>query len=193
MKNKADINKLVQKLAKGNMQAFNQLFEQYSTKLYYFAYGYLKSKEDAEELVQEVFIKIWEKRNDLKQEYDLQSYIFTIAYNQVKKYFRAKNIVNKYLEYAKQEQAKPLVTEPEISYTELNGVISNLINRMPEKRKLVFIKSRIEGKNIPEISEEMQISKKTAENHLHTALKFLKTELAREHFIAMLFFYLHFF
>lgn len=193
MQNKAYLNILVQKLMDGNITAFNQLFEIYSSKLYHFAYGYLKSKEDSEELVQEVFIKIWEKRTEIKDELDFQSYLFTIAYNQVKKYFRSKNIVSKYLEYAKQAQTVTPSTEQDINFSELNEIIENLIERMPEKRKQVFIKSRIEGKNILEIAKEMTISKKTAENHLHSALKFLRTELGREHYIALLFFYIHFF
>ncbi len=193
MQNKAYLNKLVQKLMNGDIMAFNQLFEIYSSKLYHFAYGYFKSKEDTEELVQEVFIKIWEKRTELKYDLDFQSYLFTIAYNQVKKYFRSKNIVSKYLEHAVQEQSEPASAEPDFNYWELTEIIENLIGQMPEKRKLVFIKSRIEGKNILEIAEEMTISKKTAENHLHTALKFLRNELGREHFVTLLFFYIHFF
>ena len=56
---------LVQNLSKGNLLAFNTLYNEYSGRLYRFALGYLKSEAEAEELVQEVFTKIWEKRADL--------------------------------------------------------------------------------------------------------------------------------
>ena len=192
MNNKASTDKLVRSLRDNNITAFNQLFEYYSSKLYHFAFGYLKSFEDTEELVQEVFIKIWEKRKDINPDYDFQSYLFTIAFNQVKKHFRSKHIMNKYLEHAGNFESNSVAT-PEVDYRELSEIIDRLVDRMPEKRKQVFIKSRIEGKNILEISEEMDISKKTAENHLHTALKYLKQELGRENLIGMLFFYLYFF
>lgn len=191
MNTTANTEKLIRNLRNSNINAFNQLFEQYSSKLYHFAYGYLKSVEDTEELVQEVFIKIWEKRQDINPDYDFQSYLFTIAFNQVKKHFRSRHIMNKYLEHAGNFESDSVAT-PDVDYRELREIIDRLVERMPEKRKQVFIKSRIEGKNILAISEEMNISKKTAENHLHTALKYLKQELGRENLIGMLFFYLYF-
>ena len=79
-------NELIRELKKGNIEAFNQIFYAYSSKLYHFAYGYLKSKEDAEEMVQEIFSKIWDKRADIKEEYQFRSYLFSIAFNYIKKH-----------------------------------------------------------------------------------------------------------
>lgn len=65
---------LVQNLSKGNLLAFNTLYNEYSGRLYRFAIGYLKSEAEAEELVQEVFT-IWEKRADLKKELSFKSFL----------------------------------------------------------------------------------------------------------------------
>ena len=75
---------LVSELKKDNIEAFNQIFYAYSSKLYHFAYGYLKSKEDAEEMVQEIFSKIWDKRANINEEYQFRSYLFSIAFNYIK-------------------------------------------------------------------------------------------------------------
>jgi RNA polymerase sigma-70 factor (ECF subfamily) len=64
---------LIRKLKKGRIEAYNRIFCAYSSKLYHFAYGYLKSKEDAEEMVQEIFSTIWDTRADIKEEYILNS------------------------------------------------------------------------------------------------------------------------
>lgn len=181
---------LVKELRKGNVMAFNQLFYNYSSKLYHFANGYLKSKEDAEELVQDVFSKIWEKRKDLDEEAKFRSYLFTIAFNNIKKHFRSKSLLNKFFDYQKEDQEHSLSENLDVDYNSLKSLVDNLVDKMPEKRKAVFIKSRFEGKNANEISEEMSISKSTVENHLNQAIKFLRKHLNNENFAGLLFFLL---
>ncbi len=170
------------------MNAFNAIFNRYSSKLYNFSYGYLKSKEETEELVQEVFTKIWENRASIKIEHSFDSYLFTIAFNQIKKYFRSKCTEDKYRDQVRYLQGSEPETPSQINYMVLKELVNDLVNKMPDKRKSVFIKSRIEGKNSLEIAKEMDISKKTVENHLNAALKHLRQELSKEHFIGMLFF-----
>ncbi len=178
---------LIKELKKSDTHAFNELFYAYSSKLYHFAYNYLKSKEEAEELVQEVFFRIWNKRGDIKEEYDFSSYLFTIAYNYIKKYFRSKALLNRYMEF-NQEQ----VTEEDINYGSLKKLVDKLVFEMPEKRRMVFIKSRYEGKNAKEIATEMNLSQSTVENHLNMALNFLRKHLTEENLAGILFFWLFF-
>jgi len=44
-------SQLVYSLSKGNLLAFNTIFREYSSRLYRFALGYLKSEDEAEELL----------------------------------------------------------------------------------------------------------------------------------------------
>lgn len=52
---------------------------------------------------------------------------------------------------------------------------------LPEKCRLVFTKSRIEGLRHKEIADTLDISTKTIENHITKALKHLKVHL-KEYF-----------
>ncbi len=183
-------NELIKRLRRGDVEAFNQIFYGYSSKLYHFGYGYLKSKEDAEEMVQEIFSKIWDKRADIKEEYQFQSYLFTIAFNYIKKYFRSKVLINKYAEFAALNDVATEQTQNEVNYASLKLRVDQLIDEMPEKRKAVFIKSRVEGKNSKEIAVEMNISPSTVENHLNQALRFLRQHLKDETLAGLLFFWL---
>jgi RNA polymerase sigma-70 factor (ECF subfamily) len=170
---------LVHNLSKGNLLAFNTLYKEYSGRLYRFALGYLKSEDEAEELVQEVFTRIWEKRVDLKEELSFKSFLFTIAFNIIRKHFRTKAYLS---EYFKTEIGADLdmQTSQKISYDSLHQYITELVNKLPVRRKEIFIKSRFDGLSIREISEKLKISHKTVENQLTDALKFIRTNLNKE-------------
>ncbi len=183
-------SELIKKLKKDDLEAFNQIFYNYSSKLYHFAYSYLKSKEEAEELVQDVFYKIWEKRKDIKEEFQFRSYLFSIAFNQIKKSFRSKALLNKYLASGQPDDSNSGMVNQDVNYSSLKSLVEKLVDAMPEKRREVFRKSRFEGKNAKEISAEMNLSQSTVENHLLQALNFLRKHLNEENMAGLLFFWL---
>jgi len=177
----------VRSLSQGNILAFNTLFRAYSGRLYRFAYGYLKSEAVSEELVQEVFTRIWENRKSLKSEYSFKSYLFTIAFNIIKKQFRREACNSEYFRTRVTEDFD-LETTKKINYDSLHQYISELVDKMPGRRREIFIKSRFEGLSIKEISKELNISHKTVENQLTDALKFLRNNIRRESIPVILFF-----
>ena len=160
---------LVSLLSKGNMLAFNALYNEYSSKLYRFAYGYLKSEDEAEELIQEVFTIIWEKRASLKQELSFESFLFTIAFNIIKKHFRTKSYLSAYFS-TNISNDNDQHTSQKVSYDSLYQYIIELANQLPERRREIFMKSRLQELSVKEIAEEMKISHKTVENQLTEAL-----------------------
>jgi RNA polymerase sigma-70 factor (family 1) len=170
---------LVRNLSKGNLLAFNTLYRAYSGRLYRFALGYLKSEDEAEELVQEVFTIIWEKRSDLKEELSFKSFLFTISFNIIRKHFRTKAYLSEYLKMGTGSD-HDTQTSQKILYDSLYQYITELVNKLPARRKEILIKSRFEGLSIKEISEKLKISHKTVENQLTDALRFIRTNLNRE-------------
>jgi RNA polymerase sigma-70 factor (ECF subfamily) len=180
---------LVRNLSKGNLLAFNTLYEKYSGRLYRFALGYLKSEAEAEELVQEVFTIIWEKRADLKEELSLKSFLFTIAFNIIRKHFRTKVYLSEYYKTGINDDLD-MQTSQKITYDSLYQYITGLVNQLPGRRKEIFIKSRFEGHSIKQIAQELKISHKTVENQLTEALKFIRFNLNKDSIPAILFFIL---
>ena len=163
-------------LKKGNVDAFERLYKIYSLKLYHFGIKYLKSEIEAEGLVQDVFAKIWEKRSSLKAELSFKSYIFTIAFNFIRKNFVKKSQLTEYLQTQRSTKEIDLDTTNQIEYQSLLDYLNTLVNQLPEKRREIFMKSRIEDLPVKEIGKQLGISPKTVENQLASAIKFLKVK-----------------
>jgi RNA polymerase sigma-70 factor (family 1) len=170
---------LVEKLQKGDLDAFDQIFKKYGDRLFGFAFSYLKSKEETEGLVQDVFLKIWQNRKNLKKESSLKSYLFTIAYHNMCKLFRKKQIHEKFLEEKGFSENTTINLEEQLEYKATLEQVDRLIERLSEKQRIIFIKSRKEGKSTREIAEEMNLAPGTVDNHISLALKFLRNSTLR--------------
>ena len=183
---------LVERLQRGDLEAFDQIFERYSDRIFGFALNYLKSKEETEELIQDVFLKIWENRKRLKKESSLKSYLFTIAYHNICRLFRKKQIHDKFLEDKTTSENETLNLEEQLEYKATLEQVELLIEKLPEKQKAIFIKSRKEGKSTREIAEEMNLAPGTVDNHISAALKFLREKISDKNLALLLFFAIFF-
>lgn len=67
--------------------------------------------------------------------------------------------------------------ENALSTDDIENILNNAVNSLPEKCREVFILSRMEGLKYREIADRLNISTKTVENQMNTALKKLRIEL----------------
>jgi len=184
---------LVERLQKGDVEAFDLIYEKYSGKLYAFGLKYLKSTEEAEELVQSVFLKLWENYKILKKELSFKSYLFTIAYNDICKLFRKRNYRQKFIDDTLYENSQfSSEIEEGIDYHSVLEQVELIVNKLPEKQKTIFLKSRKEGKSTKEIAEEVGLSPGTVDNYISESLKFIRRRLQNENMPVLLLFSLFF-
>lgn len=184
-------SELVLGLTKSDHSSFQLLFDYYSEALFMFALSYLKSRDTAEDLVQEVFLKIWNNRKSLRTDTCFRSYLFTIALNSIYKYLKKLAKLNEVkhdllLDFSDSET----VLNDHPDYQALVDKLNELVARMPERRRQVFIKKKFEGMSLKEIAEELDITPKTVEFHITEAMKFLKQEFEKFRVEGMIFFYL---
>lgn len=179
---------LVSKLQNGDIEAFDELFSKYGNRLFAFALSYLKSKEESEELVQDVFLKIWENRKGLKKESSFKSYLFTVAYHNMCRLFRKKQIHQKFLDSGMIAKNSTTSLEDQIEYRIALEQIDELIRKLPEKQRVIFIKSRREGMSTQEIAQEMNLAPGTVDNQISAALKFLRKHISVSNFLLLMFF-----
>ena len=108
-----------------------------------------------------------------------KSYLFTISYNIIKKHFRARTYLSEYYKDIAGEIVDTQ-TSQKVIYNSLYQFLNEIVNKLPNRRKEIFIKSRFEGLSIKEISDKLGISHKTVENQLTDALKFIRSKIEKE-------------
>lgn len=181
MSDKADHNKdkiLVARIRNDNKDAFRSLYDRYGKKIYYFSVRFLGNKEDAEDLVQTVFLNIWLNRKMLDETKEISSYIFKSAENYIYNFFRRRSMRSRFTETTIREgESSSSEAVDTIIARDLKKAIDSIIEDLPGQQKEVFKLSRTAQLTNEEIGKKLGISKRTVENHLYRALKFIRRKL----------------
>ncbi|GAA3597494.1 RNA polymerase sigma-70 factor [Flavivirga amylovorans] len=189
------MNFYVSQLEKGEIVAFEALFKLYYDKLVHVAGGYLVRTADAENIVQNIFLKLWEDRAILKHVSNMNSYLYRMTKNACLDQLKHEKIKTEYLVNSYQKKnaiQKQFLKDGAASLLlekELEQIIQKAIEQLPEKCKRVFVKSRFEGLKHHEIAHELGISKRTVDNHISNALKYLRLHL-KEFITIFLYFFI---
>ena len=169
---------LVRELSNGSVNAFNELYKQYSDHLFNFSYSLLKDQHSAEEVVQHVFLKVWEKRSTLKPELYFQGYIYRITKNFVFKLIydslNRKERLNEAIGHTNISMGQ---SSSHLVHSELKRKVRKEIGNLPCQRKKVFIMSRKFNLTHKEIAENLLISVNTVKRHMNLAMKSLSKVL----------------
>lgn len=157
---------------------FDKIYVLYYSRMFRFAKEYVLFDEDAENIVQDVFLLLWEKREVLDIQISLVSYLFALVKNKSLDYLRHKVIADEYTqELSAKLTALELLNYSFTSDEEIEQILMTAINKLPERCRQVFLKSRIEGKKNREIANELNLTVSTVENQMTIALRKLRVEL----------------
>ncbi len=179
-----DIGKIKELVSKGNKIAFDKFYDQYYEKVFHFAYYFLKEKESCKEIVSDVFFSVWKNRAGLKEIIDIDSWLYVLTKNRSLRYLSQvkKNVVS----YNDDAFSVTIQLKEEGGWTpedallnrEMEEILADAINLLPEKCRAIFIMSRKSGLKTKEIAEILQIQESTVRVQLKIAtgkmLAFLK-------------------
>ena len=164
----ADEPELLEMIAAGDERAFRVLFRRYYPKVLVLLRRCVPRGDAAEDMAIDIFAKIWSRRAMLPEIRSFGAYLFRMVRNALADYGRRHRID---MELLDESIPGPPSPDSELLARETSTRIGRLIDRMPPKRREVFLLSREEHLSNDEIALRMNISKKTVENHLNAALK----------------------
>jgi RNA polymerase sigma-70 factor (ECF subfamily) len=165
--------------------SFNAVYTAYYRKSFLFVKSYVHDELVAEDIVSESLIKLWE-RMKLQPIEHVQSYLFTILKNSSLDHLKHESVERKALkslnEHLLREHEIRLAVlqacDPnEIFSTEIERIIRETLDTLPEKSRNIFRMSRFEHKSNKEIAEIFNISVKGVDYHIALALKMLRVSL----------------
>jgi RNA polymerase sigma-70 factor (family 1) len=180
IKNLSDLE-LTGLLRKGDIAAFNEIYERYNGLLYLFARKITREQSEAEDLVQEVFINLWDRAGHLQINTSLSSFLYAaVRY----KFFDLVAQKKVRLDYAATFQTfidqGVYSTDEYINERELSRLVEQEVANLPDKMRQVFELSRTQGLSHKDIE-------KTVRNHVNHALKILRYKVG---VIALLIYFL---
>ena len=169
----------VEKLKKGDYDAYTLLMNDYYKNLCGYANLFTKDPSKSEDIVQNVFVKLWIYRKKIDSNIPIKRYLHKSVYNEfIDQYRKNKSVVS--LEEKHLRTINTIIDDNSFDIEKLMTRVNNEIEKLPEKCKKVFILNKKEGLTHDEIAEYLQISKKTVEGHITRAFKILNQKLGKK-------------
>ena len=162
---------------KNSEQAMEVLFRRHYTYLCQAVFRVILDEHLAEDLVQEVFFELWKKHRRLSITTSYGAYLRRAAINKTLNYIRD----HRRVKFDNQEDL-PLAASltdavQQLEKAELQELIDQAIDRLPERCRVIFVLSRFEDLTYREIAANLGISEKTVENQIAKALRWLRQAL----------------
>jgi RNA polymerase sigma-70 factor (ECF subfamily) len=144
----------------------------------------LKSRELSEEVASDVMFKLWQKRMELLQIDNVHVYALVAARNLSLNVLKS-NPTGKVVPLNPDYECQPeTILSPEqiLINAQNRARLQSSIEALPTRCKLVFKLIKEEGLNYKEVAEVLNISPKTVDAHLVTAMKKLSASLKTSSF-----------
>ncbi|KAF5072405.1 Sigma-70, region 4 [anaerobic digester metagenome] len=178
-----------------NRIEFENIYVVHYSRMKRFAQEYVVREEDAENIVQDVFLDLWEQNFLLLTHTNLFAYLFTTLKNRCIDFLRHKTIVQNTAQKLQDDYTKALqmkfqsleaFDEQLFSEPDIETIIQNAIESLPERCREIFVLNKIEGKKQKTIAQELNISINTVENQMAIAYKKLK-EILKDYIPLLIF------
>lgn len=160
--------------------AFSELFKRYHSKLVSFATCFLPHYGEAEDMVSDVFIRLLKNHKSLKDIENFEGYLYysvkNQCLNQLKKNKRKDSL---FTPLDMQDCKTGEYTQPleQLLTSELRGKIAECVDRLPQKRRLVYKMIKDDGLSIKETANLLDIADKTVKKHLELAVREIRVEI----------------
>lgn len=168
----SDDLKLAARIRSGDSKAFDTLFRRYYVHLCDVVFHLVRSHDATEDIVQEVFCRMWVERSTWLPNISVRAYLEMSVRNSALNYIKHQRVV-----VAAAEKESELLSGDVAEEMDRRAVlrrISEAVDLLPQRCRVIFLMSREDGLTYTEISAKLGISNKTVETQIGRALKVLR-------------------
>ncbi len=178
--NTTDEKKQILKIREGDRKAFSELYITNFNLMCDFAVNITRDEEVTRELIQDVFLSIWVNRKEWQPKGTVRSYLYRAVKNRSLDYLKHKKVEREWQAMARHSNSENESTpHEEYTHAELESIIQKAVNKLPERQRMVFLLSRVQGLKYREIADVLEISVKTVENQMGHALRKLREHVKK--------------
>lgn len=167
-----DEEQLLRRISEGDESAFRSFFGYYYPKVKTFMLTLIDNEDDANDLAQNIFVKLWLIRSSMAKLHSAGAYLYRMCKNASIDYGRTHKVKIPFTE--SNDTPDPYSLDEDYFAKEKQQQYLNAVDKMPHKRREVFLMSRKNGMSNDQIAQTLGISKKTVENHINAVLKELR-------------------
>ncbi len=171
---------LMLNVQKGDMAAFEVLYERYHKQLYHFILRFIKERPTAEDILQETFLRLLKGKKRFRKDPRFSTYLFTIARNlcldALKSWERRHMLLSQEDEI---ERAADKSKGPDkiLEETEMGKNIQSAIEALPADQREVLILSKYSGLSYDGIARIVNSTPAAVKQKAYRAMLFLKQKL----------------
>ncbi len=154
------------------IKEYNKSVEMYSDHIYRFILKNIKNENTAQDIVQDSYEKLWINRKPVYFT-KVKSYLFTTAYRTMIDIIRKQKRVSLTDDYSVFE------THEENDYSDMNEVLHEAIEKLPETQRSVILLRDYEGYSYKEIAEITKLNESQVKVYIYRARVYLKNYIGK--------------
>ncbi len=178
---------LIKRAQQGDRKALAELVKLHERTVYNFAFKICRDREKAEHVMQETFLSMVKSISQFSGKSKLSTWLYTVVSNHCLMLARSEK-KREASEFEEETSFSNSITSSDWKYTpgdvaennELRETLDEVIKKLPEDYRIVFMLRDVEGLSTKETAEAMNLSIPAVKSRLHRARAFLRDELNKK-------------
>jgi len=167
----------MQRVARGEVQAFARLYDRNARSVVNFAHRFVQDRARAEELTQEIFVKLHRSASSYEPRAKFKTFLFRIAANHClnerrRGEYRVETVSTAPKEDAPlREMPAPAAESPDEALVgrDLESALAEALQTLPPRERAAFTMCRFEGLPYREIAEVLDATEPAVKSLIHRA------------------------
>ena len=163
-----------------NQSDFLKVVLPFKDKVFRLAKRLLVSTEEAEDATQELLFKLWRSREKITNYKNVEAFAMTMTKNYCFDRLKSKQASNLTLVHSNYKE-KDTSLDKQMEYQDSVSQVHKLIEKLPEKQKLVIQLRDVEEYDFEEIGKMLDLKPTAVRVALSRARKTIREELVKQH------------
>jgi RNA polymerase sigma-70 factor (ECF subfamily) len=183
---------IIERILKGEKSLYELIVRRFNPYLYKIGRSYNYNHEDTQDLMQETFIDAYKSLLQFEGRANFKTWIIRIMMNNCYRKREKSSFKNEIMQDAN-EHSTPLFTDKNndtdkiIQNRELGNIIEKALVQIPLDYRMVFSLREINGLNVSETAEMLNISETNVKVRLNRAKTMLRSEIEKSYSVKELF------